>query len=1040
MKRAGFMVTVTLMVLATLTFGVYVVFAANQFWNTNGTPANWTANNWGTSAAGPFTNGWTNNNDANFTANSAVNFITNTQVGNINVTNGSTVTVTPAGTLSTNGNVRTFDVGAGSILDFSSQSMSTAAGTGFIKSGAGTYFTSNVSAYTGGFTLNNGIIILGGVSAMGSGGPLTINGGTLAANATRTFTGKFTSFNIGGDFTMGAVTTGVGSGNGSATANISIDTNASLGAATRTITIGSNATYTLAGIVSGNTGSGLTVANASGATGKLTLSGANTYTGNTNINGGTLALSGSGSLANSPVIQMAGGTTFDVTGLTTALTLASGQALKATGTTSSGTIATSATKGLTTASNSTLQFTAFNGTTPPLTLSGAGTLALQSGNPVTVTVANGGTPLGAADYKLIARGASGTVSGTPTTLTVNGDGVAVGTVASLKIISGELFLHVAQPGALQLSSSVYSVNENGGSLQIPVTRTGGADGAVGVNYSTANNTANAGSDYTAQSGTLSWAGGDTTNKNITIPITDDSIFEGNETFTIIISTPTGGATLGTPAAATITINDNETAPTISVGDVTLPEPTAPATGTTNSYAQFPVTLSGLSSQSVTVTFSTADGTAVAPGDYTTLSGSVTFAPGEMQKTVAVAVKSDSLPETSETFNLNLSGPVNATLADGTGTATITPPVAAGTVIISEFRLRGPSGQNDEFIELYNNTDADIIVTDANPVTCAVQAVTLGLTTPCGWALVDLQGSVNNIPRFVVPLNTVIPARGHFLAAGTGYSLSTLTAADLTYDPPGYDDADYTGLALYKTADRAQFNAQNVFDAVGFEGVALPFREGTGLLPADGVTADAEHSFVRNQGSGRPADSGDNRADFTLVATDPIQIANGIATLGAPGPENSTGPVQRNSGFSVAVPPGVTSSVRSTSPAVTNGSLGTLSLRRRFTNNTGQTLSKLRFRVADVSTWNSRLIFGNQAEMRVLDATLAGLSGTGLLATKVETPPQQLSGGGINTGMVVNGSLTLAQPLAPGQSVDVEFLLGVMKGGSYQFVLTTEAAP
>jgi hypothetical protein len=126
--------------------------------------------------------------------------------------------------------------------------------------------------------------------------------------------------------------------------------------------------------------------------------------------------------------------------------------------------------------------------------------------------------------------------------------------------------------------------------------------------------------------------------------------------------------------------------------------------------------------------------------------------------------------------------------------------------------------------------------------------------------------------------------------------------------------------------------------------------------------------------------------------------------------------------------------------MTNGSLGTLSLRRRFTNNTGQTLSKLRFRVADVSTWNSRLIFGNQAEMRVLDATLAGLSGTGLLATKVETPPQQFSGGGINTGMVVNGSLTLAQPLAPGQSVDVEFLLGVMKGGSYQFVLTIEAAP
>jgi chitinase len=672
------------------------------------------------------------------------------------------------------------------------------------------------------------------------------------------------------------------------------------------------------------------------------------------------------------------------------------------------------------------QISGANALTRYWTLTGTGltanlTFTYLAGD-VTGTVAN---------YKFI-KNSSGALS------TLNPDAPPTATTATISGVSSFSDWTLAEPsavqsGSFQFSAPTYSVGEGGGSIAVTVARAGGSDGAVSVAYATGGGTATAGSDYTAQSGTFTWVAGDPSSRTINIPITDDNVYEGNETFDVNLSSPGGGATLGTPSTATVTINENESQPTISVGDVSVTEP---ASG--QSYAQFPVTLSGVSAQTVTVSFSTANGTAVAPGDYTTLSGTVTFAPGETQKIVAVAIKSDAVSEPDETFNLNLSGPVNATIADGSGVATITQPVAAGTVLISEFRLRGPSGVNDEFVEVYNNTDADITVTDANPATCALQAVTLGLTTPCGWALVDLQGSVSSIPRFVIATGTVIPARGHYLAAGTGYSLSAAAAADLTYDPPGYGDADFTGLALYKTADRAQFTQANTFDAVGFDGVASAFREGNGLLPSDGVTTDVEHSFVRNQGSGRPADTGDNRADFTLVATNPSQITNGVAVLGAPGPENKTGPVSRNSGFAVGVPPGVASSLRTTSPAVTNGDLGTLSLRRRFTNNTGQSLTKLRFRVTDVSTLNSRLVFGSQAEMRVLDAQLTGL--TGLKATTVEATPAHALGGGMNMGLVINGSLTLSQPLASGQSVDVEFLLGVMKGGSYQFILVVEAAP
>jgi CSLREA domain-containing protein len=653
------------------------------------------------------------------------------------------------------------------------------------------------------------------------------------------------------------------------------------------------------------------------------------------------------------------------------------------------------------------------------------------------------------------------------------------------------------PGTLQFSSATYSTAEgNSGShnVTVTVTRAGGSDSAVAVQYVTSDGTATAGSDYTPLSDGLVWTDGDASPKTFNVPINGDVLYEGNETFDITLNAPSG-ATLGTPSTATVTITNDDTAPTLSVGDVTVAEPSSGIT-----YAVFPVTLSAASGLTTTVNFATADGTAFAPGDYTALSGTLSFAPGETSKTVAVIVKADAVSEPSETFSLNLSSPSNATVNDGTGVATITAPVGPGTVIISEFRLRGPGDPNaapidmdqpvvavnpsprkgrrpvadngesdatptatpvtigggigggpnappfppetDEFIEIYNNTDADIVVTDANPATCAAQVATLLLTPAqaCGWALVDLQGSVSSIPRFVIPVGTTIPARGHYLAASTGYSLSALTAPDQTYSPPLYSggEADYTGLALFKTADRAQFTQSNVFDAVGFEGVAPLFREGSGLLPASGVTDDVQFSFVRNQTSSRPSDTGDNRADFTLVATTPSLLLSGPSTLGAPGPENTTSLVSRNSGFAVSFPPNVASSLRNNT-TVSNGSLGTLSLRRRFTNNTGQTLSKLRFRVVQLTTYGSKQLFANQAEVRLLDAQLAGLPNS-IKATTVETPPAQTSGGGVNSGLLVSGSLTLAQPLASGQSVDVEFLLGVMQSGSYQFVVVVEAAP
>jgi hypothetical protein len=109
-------------------------------------------------------------------------------------------------------------------------------------------------------------------------------------------------------------------------------------------------------------------------------------------------------------------------------------------------------------------------------------------------------------------------------------------------------------GTIQFSSATYSVNENGGSLTVTVVRTGGSDGTVTVNYATSNGTANAGSDYTATTGTLTFLPGDTS-ETFNVPILPDAVVEGDETFNLTLTTPTGGAVIGSPATAVATIVD-----------------------------------------------------------------------------------------------------------------------------------------------------------------------------------------------------------------------------------------------------------------------------------------------------------------------------------------------------------------------------------------------------------------------------------------------------------------------------------------------------
>ncbi|MGB5582450.1 MAG: PKD domain-containing protein [Gammaproteobacteria bacterium] len=113
------------------------------------------------------------------------------------------------------------------------------------------------------------------------------------------------------------------------------------------------------------------------------------------------------------------------------------------------------------------------------------------------------------------------------------------------------------PGALQFSDVSYNVNEYESSVLITVTRVGGSAGHVTVNYDTRDDTAVAGSDFITASGTLSFADG-VTSQSFVIGILEEIDYEGNESLSIILSNPTGGASLGSPSLVTLVINDKDT--------------------------------------------------------------------------------------------------------------------------------------------------------------------------------------------------------------------------------------------------------------------------------------------------------------------------------------------------------------------------------------------------------------------------------------------------------------------------------------------------
>ncbi|HEY9649221.1 MAG TPA: Calx-beta domain-containing protein, partial [Coleofasciculaceae cyanobacterium] len=200
-----------------------------------------------------------------------------------------------------------------------------------------------------------------------------------------------------------------------------------------------------------------------------------------------------------------------------------------------------------------------------------------------------------------------------------------------------------QPLVPPIALPTLSVNDvaiaegNAGSTLAAVTvqLSQASDKPITVNYGTANGTATAGSDYTATSGTLTFAPGETT-KTINVPILGDTTVEANETFNINLSNATNATIADAQGVGTIRNDDTaQVLPQLSINDISFAEGNSV---TTNRV--FTVSLSAASTQSISVNYATANGTATAGSDYTAASGILTFAPGERTKTISVPVVGD----------------------------------------------------------------------------------------------------------------------------------------------------------------------------------------------------------------------------------------------------------------------------------------------------------------------------------------------------------------------------------------------------------------
>ncbi|MBC3883456.1 hypothetical protein H8K35_18860, partial [Undibacterium sp. LX40W] len=301
-------------------------------------------------------------------------------------------------------------------------------------------------------------------------------------------------------------------------------------------------------------------------------------------------------------------------------------------------------------------------------------------------------PAGAQSFLLrVATIADGVAEGTESIT------VSAATAQNATAVTGTGTITDGAIPSISLSGPV-EVNEAAGTITYTVSLSAASAAAVSVNYSTANGTAIAGSDYTAASGSLTFTPGETT-KTITVAISNDTpaVYEGAENFQVNLSSATN-ATIAT-GSVTTTIRDDVAGPG---GDDDRPVVSSVSSPIVSEGGNldFTVSLSSTSTKPTTVTVTPGSGSAILGTDtgaqqysvdggasWNTLSGNTVSVPaGVSSFQVRVVTISDGLVEDNETITLSAATAQNNSVVTGTGTIT---DVAVPTVSVS-----GPAEVNE----------------------------------------------------------------------------------------------------------------------------------------------------------------------------------------------------------------------------------------------------------------------------------------------------------------------------------------------------------
>ena len=225
---------------------------------------------------------------------------------------------------------------------------------------------------------------------------------------------------------------------------------------------------------------------------------------------------------------------------------------------------------------------------------------------------------------------------------------------------------------------------------------------VEVDIASADDTADAGDDYTAIPTGTSLTFNPGVNKRCTGVVTlDDAVAEGDETFSVTLSNPTH-ATVGNPNTTTVTIDDNDAAPLVSMNLATL------RTEESNSPATVCATLSSVSASTVTVDIASSDGTATAGADYTAIAANaqLSFAFGDTERCLDVSITDDEVDEADETFDVTLSNVTGGGATLGTQTDT--------TVTIGDDDTRGVTVSDTDLDIREGGSDSYTVVLESEP--------------------------------------------------------------------------------------------------------------------------------------------------------------------------------------------------------------------------------------------------------------------------------------------------------------------------------------